>query len=51
MRPYIERVEVLCDVGRVGAGDGVRLAHGDLPGVDGLKAVSRVVCKVNGGES
>ena len=51
VRPYVEGVEVLRDVGRVGAGEGVRLAHGDLPGVDGLKAVSGVVCKVIGGES
>ena len=43
VRPYVEGVEVLRDVVGVGAGEGVRLAHGDLPGVDGLKAVIGVV--------
>ena len=50
VRPYVERVEVLRDVGRVGAGEGVRLAHGDLPGVDGLQAVTGVICKGIGGD-
>ena len=42
---------MLRDVGRVGAGEGVGITHGNLPGVDGLKAVTGVICKVNGSES